>query len=203
MSEPPEFKTVFDKPGPEWTPDERTAVLVWLNTSPQLRYWLGHTAKHLGWGTRADDAEDTWFGFNAHHMDYTIEHYDPDRGRRFPSFLRMRLEQVCWRQGDKIRARREQPLERENEAGESIQIEVADPNAPTESELLRGIDTASTSVSLARCLQTLRPGLQRVILLELEGNGDREIAQELRITEQNVRIRRFRAIRDLRKCLGL
>lgn len=197
----------FDKPGRNWTPEERAAVKIWLNTPPQLGQILRFTAMHLGAGTTAEDAESTWNEFNVSELNYTIDTYDPEKGKRFQSWLRLRLSQVCWRDGKRIRQRqqREVPIEAENADGDVIEIERADPHAVTEGDIVSGLDIEGVGPSVNGCLSRLRAKhplwYEVIVRTYFQEMSDRAIADELSVKEGYVRQCRFRGLRSLKRCL--
>src|SRR5258708_40345622 len=198
---PPRIANILES-GTHWTPDARDDVRVWLNEKPQLGELERHCQKHLGHGATHEDAKDAWKDFDANHLGRNIDVYDPGRGLRFQGWLLLLLAQFCWREGAKLRRRAAEPLERNNTAGEAVQLDVSDPSTETELDLVNQLDLDRGRPRLQRCLGSLKPLEREVIVLTYFGErSDNEISQRLGITLVHVRVIRFRALQRLRRCI--
>ena len=196
LGAPPAVEAVFDRVGQVWTGAERERVAEWLVTPPPIGQLLLYTARHLGSGTTAADAADTLRGFFATQLDGTIRLYDPARGLRFQAYLLMRLRQVSWKEGHRIRERREEPLVRRDGDGEAFEFELADPNAATERDIVNRL-------TLQQLFTSMLPSHREAVLkYYFEGKSVREIAVELGTSEENVKIRLFRGRHWLRERLA-
>ena len=197
LDAPPAIASTFAKPGWGWTAREREDVKVWLNTPPELLALLGYTALHLGWGTTAEDAEETWNEFNVRELDYTIASYDPSKSY-FVTWLLLRLRQFCWKAGERIRKRAgvETPSDQPTDSQDGpVELEFADPKAMTEGDIVDGID-------LIDAIKKLPTHERRVIEMSyFLGLSDEDIAQELGVRTVSVRVYKFRARQRLRRAL--
>ena len=196
LGAPPAVEAVFDRAGQAWTGAERQRVTEWLVTAPQIGQLLLYTARHLGSGTTAADAADTLRGFFATQLDSTIRLYDPFRGLRFQAYLLMRLKQVSWKEGHRIRERREEPLVRRDGEGEAFEFELTDPNAATEQDMVNRLTLQQLFASMSA---NYRGAMMKRYF---EGKSVRETAVELGISEENVKIRLLRGRRWLRDRLA-
>ena len=197
LTDPPDDGGFWGKPGRDWTPEERLRAKIWLNTPPQIRPLLGYTSHHLGRGSTADDAEEAWGTFCADRLDKTIDLYDARAP--FVPFLLMRLRQFSWREGERIRARREEALERQSMDGNTHELVIVDSARDPE----RALELQEDLRLLQRCLSGMSPDYAVVVVRHhLDGEPVAEIARELGISEGSVKVRLHRARHKLRTCLG-
>lgn len=182
------------KPGRSWTDEERRDVKIWLNTPPQIGRELRETAWHLGVGTTEGDVVETWGDYVANELDRTIDLFDPSRGPFMP-FHRLRLTQLCWRRGGRIRDRGEEPLVHRRPDGEEKDLEVVDSRVETEEAIV-------SRLSLEQCLNAMPPLHRTVIEMHyFQDMSVREIAGAVELSETYVKVLLFRGRRRLRDCL--
>jgi len=196
----PDLERVFDKPGVAWSPAERAMVMTWLNVPPQLPRLVRIAVLNLGPGSTAEDAEEAWQTFCVHDLGKTIDYYDPARGKRFLSYLCMRLEQVCWEKGDLIRRR-----------GAVFRPLDDDQGRPDAASSGPPADGASPEVALVLMESSDRlraevkalPAIYRVVVVlrYFEDQSVSEIMQALGLEESAVKVRLFRARQLLRHSL--
>lgn len=201
--EPPDVRVIFDKPGRQWSPEERLRVIEWLHESPQHSYLMTSARRHLGPAAAREDEEDLWQGFCLKGLNAVIVSYDPAEGARFWGYLLVCFMRLCWEEGKKIRKRSpvDQPWpEMVTEDGDRIEVEFADPHlysdpySVAELNELLGI--------LNQCINELPWPYRQVILLHyFEEQSIKEIAEKFKISDSLVKIRLFRARQNLRVCL--
>jgi RNA polymerase sigma factor (sigma-70 family) len=193
---PAHIEKLFDTPGRNWSDAERRDVVAWLLTPRRVRSLLIYTSRHLGAGTTAEDAEDALYTFVARDLDATFDLYDVSRGLRFQTYMLMRLRQVCWKAGHRIRQRREEPLTREGSQGKPTVIDIPDDRPATEQQIL-------DRLALEQGLGAM-PAEQRAVIVRhyFEDKAVRTIAAELRLTESNVKARLWKGRHWLRQHLA-
>jgi RNA polymerase sigma factor (sigma-70 family) len=197
LSYPLHVETISAKPGLAWSQKERTAVIVWLNVPPQRGRLIGFARKYVG-----AHAEDAWEEFQIEELHRTISTYDPSRGP-LDRWLLLRLGQFSIRQIRAARRRPEAPIAREsNVPGEVIELDILDSNAQTELTIVNRLDLQRLRPALENCLNALpKQYLDVIVMRFFEDKSDRDISQELGISEGNVRALRFRGMRHLQGCL--
>lgn len=203
--EPPDIERIFDKPGREWTEDERNRVKEWLNSPPQIFYLRLLALRHLGRGATIEDAEDAWSEFNVKELDRVIDSYEPgiEGGLRFWAYLELCLKRFCWKEGKRIREHRshESPLESqvEIEAGETIEFEIKDIHtlSPEDQLLLK-----ERVRILQQCLNKLSGEDRRVILMHhIDELSFSKIAESLGGSSGALKTRCCRARQEMALCL--
>jgi RNA polymerase sigma factor (sigma-70 family) len=193
---PAHIERLLDTPGRNWSDAGRRDVVAWLLIPRRIRSLLVYTSRHLGAGTTAEDAEDALYTFVARDLDATFDLYDPARGLRFQTYMLMRLRQVCWKAGRRIRQRREEPLTHRDSDDAPIELEIADGGASTEKQIL-------DRLALEHGLAAMPPGQRAVIVRHyFEDKAVRTIAAELRLTESNVKARLWKGRHWLRQYLA-
>ena len=197
LNPPLELVPTFGKPGKRWTPEERVRVTIWLNTPPQLRALLGFAAVNLGYGTTAEDAEDTWMEFCVGRLDAVIDSCDPSRGRAFPSYMLLCLARYYWREGARVRerGRAEQSIETVDDEGTPIELDFPDPSSDP--------DLIQQHLELMDCMEDMPPTYREVVVRHhFVGQSVAEIAADIGISETNVKQRLHRGRLWLRACLS-
>lgn len=203
--EPPDIARIFDKPGREWTEDERTRVKEWLNSPPQIFYLWLLALRHLGSGATMEEAEDAWSEFCVKELDRVIDSYKPgiEGGLRFWGYLEFCFKRFCWKEGKKIRKRRKHEIQLEltveTDDGETIEIEIVDIRSLSPEEKLL-LDERRLLVQ--RCINKLPPEHREVILMHyFEELSVSEIAVVLGTSVSNVKVRLHRARQKIARCL--
>jgi RNA polymerase sigma factor (sigma-70 family) len=102
--EPSNIKRIFDRPGRDWTFEERNIVWEWLET--QKSRIESHVRSSLFCVKSEDEVDDVSQGFYADRLDDTIKSYDPSRGRRFWNWFVYCFVQYCHDLGIKGERRR-------------------------------------------------------------------------------------------------
>jgi DNA-directed RNA polymerase specialized sigma24 family protein len=195
----PTIEALFRRPGRTWTTGERASVIEWLSESPQLRLILasiGRRMLHAG----AAEAEDVWQKYFAKgRVDYVIGMYDPARGCLFMPFLLSCLDHFAAAEGKAIERHREVPFPTvTREDGQTVEIDLPAHAMDAEHRHIQDEEIAA----LYRCIGLLDRKYRQVVQLSLDpASSDATVAAAMEITEQNVRVRRFRALRKLKDCL--
>jgi RNA polymerase sigma factor (sigma-70 family) len=196
----PDPERVFDKPGVAWSRAERAMVMTWLNVPPQLPRLVRIAGLNLGYGSTPQDAEEAWQTFCVRDLGKTIDYYDPARGKRFLSYLSMRLAQVCWEQGALIRKRGAVFTPLDDDQGRRDAASSGPPavGASPEVALVR-----EESYARLRAEVSALPAIYRVVveLCYFEDQSISEIMQALDLRESAVKVRLFRARQLLRDSL--
>lgn len=203
-NEPPDIQLIFDRPGQEWSKEEQKQVQVWLHETPQLKRLLGFALSHLGPAASLADAEDAWENFYTKRMQKHIQLYDPARGRRFWNFLLFCFQRYCWEEKEKLKKQRENEtsLDRqlETSSGEVIELERMDPSEA--SDPANRAEKNFLWEALYQCLDELPPLQRSIILLYyFAGEAATQIAETLKLTLANVKVKLFRARQTLEDCL--
>jgi RNA polymerase sigma factor (sigma-70 family) len=204
--ESPDIQRIFDKPGRDWTPEERIRVKVWLHEDQQLGYLLRFALRHLGHEATPEDAEDAWGDFYAKRLDAVINNYDPAEGRRFWNWLLFCFERFCHRKGQEIRRQhsREAPLKKQTagEEGERIELELVNEVPGVDPQAVLQEQRLAVRRSVWKCMSELTPSYHIVVVMHyFEEKSVAEIVEELDISESNVKVRLYRARQQLNECL--
>jgi len=183
--EPPDIKAIFDKPGKDWNVSEKRRVAEYLWEDPQRPFLL-----HIAQGILLDPAlcEDAWSEFFIRRFHHLIEKYDPLERKRFFEWVAFAFRKFCFGLPKNIKKFDDVEIEEERSSRDETDPE---DQMIHEEELAR----------LWEGIQRLSPTLREVIILDLQGFTTKEIAEKLKITEENVRQRRTRALRWLREFL--
>lgn len=206
---PEEVQGIFEKPGREWTPGERSRVYMWLFEEfekHRLRYLLTFALRNLGNGATFRDAEDAWGNFCVDRLEAVISHYDPARTEKpnnFWGYLKLSFARYCWDKGKQIQKKRQRVVSldeaREGEEGELPQLELVDPRPSPADRAIR----TNFLESLNSCLQELKNPLHRqvFILRDIEGLSEQTTAEVLGVPPGSVKVWLRRARLHLRDCL--
>lgn len=190
---PGEIDAVFDKPGRDWTFEERENVVIWLNSEPQRSYLLLFAKRQLGCSAKLEDAEDTCQEFYVKRFNVVIDRSDPARGARFWTYLLFCFGRFCHAQ-----LRRKPAISKVVVPGEPIEFELVDRNENVE----RAAEQKEMLLHLLTCINKLPETHKKIILLRgFEQQTVEEVANELGISHENVRVRLHRARMKLAKCL--
>ena len=196
ISIPGDIEDIFDKPGRDWTPEERVKVVVWLNSNPQLQYLRLVASRRLGSKSKPEDAEDAWHEFCVKRLNRVIDNYDPAEGRRFWDYLLYCFRRFCDPKREKIERRTEVQLP-VSEDGE-LEFEFADQNEDVE----RSAEQNEQRLHILRCVNKLPADLREVVnLRHFMELSVKETAKTLGISEALVKQRAFRAREKLRRWL--
>jgi RNA polymerase sigma factor (sigma-70 family) len=185
MLEPPnEIVLGFEKPGPNWSEDERDWVITWLNIEPQLTELRALALRHLGTPANWQDAEDTWNDFALRNLDRVIACFDPTQATGgFRGYLLISFKRYCWERGKKIRNRPQSLPDAVLAELDEVQFVGADD-------------------CLQACLNRLPQEYREVVTLcYFDGYSMEEISQKLGISVALAKVRLFRARQMLKKCL--
>lgn len=194
---PSEIERIFDKPGRKWSPNEKLVIKTWLNVEPQLSYLLGFIFRRLRASTNEQDAEEAWQDFCVPEkdLDWVIKSYDPSEGRRFWNYLLFWLDRYSWRRNQ--RNQRRHPGAMQEEFDESKHTDRRLARSPEQEAEAR-----EAGAVLLRCLEIMNDN-DRLILEKryLEEKSISEIAKELGIREEVLKVRLHRAKLKLREYL--
>jgi DNA-directed RNA polymerase specialized sigma24 family protein len=193
MSLPSSIETILAKPGATWSTAERKKVKVWLNTPPERDRWV-RDARRAAWlPDKAPD--DLWQDFQLAALDQTIDLFDSTRGQ-FAAFLGLRLRQFCRKQPVR-------PLDGWNARVELIEIEMVGQHARADGAAVDALDLQRLRPVLQAGLRELpKRYLDPIVMRIFDDKSDADIARELDITEENVRVLRWRGLRRLRAALA-
>jgi RNA polymerase sigma factor (sigma-70 family) len=221
LPEPAEFSTIFDKPGARWSPSERARVTKWLNCDPQraslVRDAEANLQVALGTLMEDGDGEYAWQEYNTPRKDdirpvdrhvglpndpsagayaETTDGngYDPAKGLRFPIYLPKWFAWFCTNNLARTLRHEREPkakddplivVERETEDGEYDDKAYDDLVA-----------------ALADCFRQLPDETQTLVKGRVEEEMSfREIGEALELREVTTRVRYFRALQQLARCL--
>lgn len=194
MSPPPEtddVRVLFDRPGREWSDDEKLRVAEWLYEAPQLNVWYRLAYQRLHDAMLSQDA---WQEFLIRRFEGLVAAYDPAR-RRFPGYIQYAFRQYCLRPPACILETPGEALEPDNYEGE---IPYPDPDDGPEVQSLAEIEVQD----LMECIAALPETYRDVISLQLQELDPEEIEAALCINAATRRQRRSRAIKQLRECMA-
>lgn len=203
----PDIKRILDKPGRDWTPEERRYVKLWLQ---EEKVWLpenqqpGHllffALRHLGHRATMEDAEDAWEDFYVERFDALIDHYDPAKGT-FWGYLLVSFKYFCWDEAKK--RKREPPLKTETrgEEGERVVLELVDEDASVNPQ--KELERRDFLEALNGCLETLgNPNHQAVFVLrDMQNLSEQETATALDAPQGSIKGWLHRARHQLKQCL--
>lgn len=200
---PLKIQRIFDKPGREWTNEERRGLFEWLYEPPQLRYLLFFGLRHLGHLASEQDAEDVWAMFCLKRLDKVIKKYNPKAGREFWSWLLFCFQRVCWDEGKKMRRNQKRQsrlmMIENDEEDQSVMLELVDGRMLPQDR----VQNSAFLRHLDECLDGLRNPNHRktFIMCDLKEFSHKEAAQKLGTTVGSVKGWLPRARAKLRDCL--
>lgn len=190
---PSSIETILAKPGATWSLPERETVKVWLNTPPERDRWVQGARRAVWLPHKMPD--DLWQDFQLAALDQTIDLYDSTRGT-FAAFLGLRLRQFC----------RKQPVRSIDDKHirvELIEIEIGSQHADADEGAVDALDLQRLRPVLQTCLRALpKQYLDPIVMRVFDDKSDADIARELNITQENVRVLRWRGLRRLRASLA-
>ena len=191
-----ELKAIFKKPGCQWFEEERDRVYFWLLEDKQNHLTL-FASDNLGKGTTKEDAEDLFTEFFTTRIDSVIMNYDPEKGAKFWSYLLACLRNACFREGKNIRKRIKDNVPLTTlEKTEEIQL-IHLVSAPDDELMYEELINV-----LKSCIESL-PFKYRMAFIKfhIQGLSVKEMADDLGISESNVKARRLRMREMLATCL--
>jgi hypothetical protein len=203
LPESPELAEWFATPGARWGPGVRARVTEWLNRDPCRAILVRGAERILRRALRdlsyADDAEEVWQEYTAGRLDGDLAKYDPEKGRRFETFLPLWFGFFCWERAGVLGAQRgrlvdlaEAPPARPGGAQARGVVVVATTSASAD-ELSRVLDLVET---MRACLTPLE--LDVVLRHNVEGYRFAEIARTIGKSELATRLLHHRAKLHLR-----
>ncbi len=183
---PPDIERLFDKPGREWTEEEKTRVLHWLCEPRSLQFQLlaRTLLRHLGGGATAADAEEAVFWLLGTRYDAIVRSYDPakEKALRFGDYLLWCLGQDCRRHGGMIRQRlyheQIQPAYGDDEE-HKLEVVVPDDDPAHRPENIAAWQQFGRE--LTECIKALSNENHRMafVLCVLQGRSYEQIAEEM------------------------
>lgn len=215
-------------PGRELTLQELERVLEWLFKDEQLLYLLGFVKRYLGHHATKEDVEDLLQNFftGLHHS--VIKIFDPIKKNRlgkylsFWEYLLVCLKNKCSKERERIRMRNENlisisPKTEDNDDNRGkFELKLFDSDENPQERLLKREEREI----LIKRINKLKLADQIILYMAYtEGKKDKEIAAELQILDvlqmkygivkeegfnkeistNSIKVRRFRALQQLRK----
>jgi RNA polymerase sigma factor (sigma-70 family) len=185
-----DLSDVFEKPGRDWSDDERAACVMWL-FSAQLERLLVFTLHWLGKNSSIHDAHDAWMSFCLESLRRTVDTYDPTRGRRFPSYLHLCLQRHCARIRKKRLLRDEHERHLDGPEYPHYEFELRISGGARESDLHDRIECRDL---LQKALNRMPSDLAIVIFdHHFMGHAISVIAERSRVPEGTMKMRLHRA----------
>lgn len=207
---PPEIEKIFEKPGRDWTPNDRTRVRDWLWQIPQevpetvweapqlgalLRFTFYQLRKFVKKLT-SEDAEDMCLEFFTKRIDSVMDTYDPTKGT-FWTYLLQCLRWFCLDEKKKVwkHQQREIALDElgEGEKGEPIASRFPS-SQPTPHEEFESAEEYRIVREWVNALLPEYPNYHKVIWMRyFEGKKLIEIAKELDVQYEKIKTWHYRA----------
>jgi RNA polymerase sigma factor (sigma-70 family) len=186
---------ILMRPGASWTPDEREMVCAWLLEVPRYCQLLAKAKCCLGHQATPEDAEDAVSEFLLKKLNGIMDRFDPSRST-FLGFCFGCLPQSC--SAFRLKAVRHCGPRLSLIRGDGDE-EAACHDLLTDNRFdpYKSLEVKELAEAISRGLRDLSPGLAHVITLRIKGKSIADIAKELAITEDNAKVRLFRARRRL------
>ncbi len=203
---PNNIEVIFQKPGRDWTKDEREQVIKSLFCTERLRKLLTLTRRHLGPPPPSlADTEDVFCEFRARKskstiLDKVINNYAPQEGRFLKYFITA-LKRFVHARGKMIRKSHRPNVSLDDKEGESIKLILPDLNLNSRPDLANEYGEAISHIN--QCITNHLPEDQRKTFVTryFELRSYAEIAEDMRITEANARQLCHRASVHVKRCL--
>lgn len=190
------MEKIFAKPGRDWNEEEQALCIEWLLEEEQLSRILKFVSSRRG--SNLYDARDAWSSFYPNIEKHVIRKYDPARGTTFWNFLLFCLGRHCLRAvKSALRTRSREDLVGDYDA---VSLDLVDQRTAANPEEMFVIkDLVEKGINeLYRKNHLLADVL---VAIDLEQKAQADLAMELGLNESTLRVRLFRARRELKSIL--
>lgn len=190
------MEKIFAKPGRDWDEEETALCLEWLFEEEQLRRIMRFVASRRG--SDLYDAHDAWNSFFPNIQKHVIRRYDPARGKTFWSFLLFCLEKHCLQAvRSALKTKSREDLVGDYKAISLILIDQRAESNPEEKLVIKDLVEKGIN-ELYRKNHKLAEVL---VAIDLEQRDQADLAAELGMHENTLRVRLFRARGELKSIL--